>query len=62
MKSGGEGVVEKEVEDEVREKVLKCQATIDRLGVKYGLHLLEFSCSEADEAVENVEAAEDESS
>merc|ERR550525_571504 len=62
MKSGGatEGLVEKEVKEEVREKVLKCQATIERLSVKYGLHLLEFSSSEADEAVENVEAAEDE--
>ena len=61
MKSGkSEEVVDKEVEDEVREKVLKCQATIERLSVKYGLHLLEFSSSEAEEAVENVEAADDE--
>ena len=60
VKSKSESVVEKEVEEEVREKVLKCQATIDRLSVKYGLHLLEFSSSEADETVDNVEAAEDE--
>ena len=60
VKSKSESVVEKEVEEEVREKVLKCQATIDRLSVKYGLHLLEFSSSEADETVDNVEDAEDE--